>query len=138
MMRLAVFSFLLAITGGCNASGAAVPPLDGSEWKLVRVDGKSAARPDKARIAFRDGELHANAGCNGMGGPYRLNGTQLIAGPLMQTEMYCEGEVWKQEKALSALLVGVPQIVFDDRHLTLISSGHRAELERVNLPQPAP
>ena len=65
-----------------------------------------------------------------MGGPWRVDGGRLIAGPLVQTQMYCEGPVWDQEKAVGALLAAAPRFSVGGDVMTIESSGHSAELRR--------
>ena len=65
-----------------------------------------------------------------MSGAWRTEGERLIAGPLTQTEIYCEGPRWHQEKALGALLAAAPRFALEGDTLTLQSSGHSAELRR--------
>lgn len=101
-----------------------------SQWRFVAIDGEKPAS-DKAQLHFKGDELGANVGCNGMGGPWRIEDGRLVAGPLAQTEMYCEGPVWPQERATSALLVAAPELLIDGDRLVLRSRGHFAELERV-------
>ncbi len=105
--------------------------LAGSRWALQRIDGEAPSDPAKARLSFERGHLAASAGCNSLGGPWRIDGLRLIAGPLVQTEMYCDGPVWEQERALSALLAAGPVITREGDTLTLVSSGHRARLARI-------
>lgn len=131
MSRFSLLCALAALTAACSGPRASVPPIEGSEWKLLRIDGTEAAIPERARLTFHKGRIGANVGCNGIGGPYRIEGTQLLAGPLAQTGMSCEGPVWNQEKALGALLVGAPQMSLDGNRMTLVSNGHDAQFERI-------
>ena len=131
MKRLAVLASLVALSGCVAANGASQSALTGSEWQMLAIDGDAAANLDQARLSFAVDTLGASVGCNRMGGNYHVNGDRLIAGPLTQTEMYCEGPVGSQEQALSALLVAAHEIRLAGNRLTLISSGHRAEFARV-------
>ena len=98
---------------------------------VVSIDGVAPAS-DKAKLTFEDDSIGANVGCNGMGGPWRVSEGRLIAGPLIQTQMYCEGPVWGQEKAIGALLAGAPELDVANNRLVLKSSGHTAELTRAD------
>ena len=131
MKRLALLAPLIALSGCVAASGASQSALSDSEWQMLAIDGDAAANLEQAKLGFSADTLGASVGCNRMGGNYHVNGDRLIAGPLTQTEMYCEGPVWGQEQALSALLVAAPEIRLVGNRLTLISSGHRAEFARV-------
>ena len=131
MRRLAALAMLAALSGCVAAASGSTSALVGSEWQLIAIDGDPAANRDRAKLSFAADSLGASVGCNRIGGNYRVEGNRLIAGPLTQTEMYCEGLVWGQEQALSALLVGAPEMRMTDGRLTLVSSGHRAEFARV-------
>ena len=129
---LAVLGGLFLVSaslGGCAGRAVAVGPLQGTQWQFVTIDGARAVS-EQARLGFLKDAISASAGCNSMGGNWRIEGDRLIAGPLMQTEMYCEGPVWVQEQAVSALLVSAPQFSLSGARLTLKSSGHSAELVR--------
>lgn len=122
---------LLALTAlsACAAAQAGGPAsLTDSQWRFVTIDG-AAPVSDKASLAFHKDRLSANVGCNGMGGPWRIEGRRLIAGPLISTKMFCEGRM-EQETAISTLLSGGPGLTVDGDRLTLSSAGHSAELVR--------
>jgi heat shock protein HslJ len=104
--------------------------LVGSEWRFTAIDGAAAAS-DKAKITFDADRLGATVGCNRMNGPWRVEKGRLIAGPLMQTKMFCGGTVGEQEQAAGALLVSAPEVTLKGDRLTLTSHGHSAELARI-------
>ena len=132
VMRIRLGLALLSLlTAACAAPEDGATDLAGSQWMLERIDGDVPATPARARLSFERERLAASAGCNAIGGPWRVEGLRLIAGPLVQTEMYCEGPVWEQEKALSALLAAAPVMTREGDLLTLVSSGHRVRLARV-------
>ena len=130
-MRRLVLLVLPLLAAGCVAASRPAAPLAGTSWRLLAIDGQPAALLDKAGISFDSETVSAGVGCNRMGGAYHVDRQRLFAGPLVQTEMYCEGAVWGQEQALSALLAGAPQIDLSAERLTLVSSGHRAEFSRI-------
>jgi heat shock protein HslJ len=135
MRRMILFltSFLALAAAGCVAQAGPGHVLGGSEWRFLSIDGETAASKT-ARLKFEDERLGANVGCNGIGGPWRVENGRLFAGPLAQTEMYCAGPVWEQEQSTSALLVAAPEIALDGDRMMLRSRGHVAELERINPP----
>lgn len=100
-------------------------------WRLVEIDGRPA-QPDARcspdvdcpQIVFtrtaddgaEDGGPHVRGftGCNSFGGPVRLEGGRLSAGPLVQTEIGCAADVVHQEaRLLSALSAPAPVVVED-------------------------
>jgi heat shock protein HslJ len=108
---------------------AANPPaLSGSQWRFITIDG--APPLGETTLSFEAARLSANAGCNRMAGAWRREGGKLIAGPLMATKMFCEGTM-DQERAVSELLDGSPELTIANNRMTLASSAHSAELERM-------
>lgn len=131
-MRRVVLAVLpWSLLSACAAANPSQAGLANSTWRFVSIDG-AAPVSGKAQLTFEDDRLGANVGCNGMGGPWRLEGKRLIAGPLAQTQMYCEGPVWNQEKAIGALLAGAPEYHVETDRMVLKSSGHSAELQRAD------
>lgn len=129
-MRNAVPSLVLAIgLAACSAGNEGASHLADSTWQFTSIDDAKPVSGD-AVLSFKPDSIGANVGCNGMGGPWRIEEGRLIAGPLTQTEMYCEGPVWEQEKAVSALLAGAPRLEIQEDTLVLKSSGHSARLQR--------
>lgn len=133
-MRFAVP--LLLLLSGCVAQASPAHHLTGSEWRFVTIDGEQAASP-RAALSFGNGQLSGTIGCNRLNGDWRVDNGRLIAGPFAQTRMLCTGPVWDQEQAASALLVAAPELTMDGDTLTLQSSGHSAQLERIDPARPA-
>lgn len=125
-------SILLAfiLLAGCAVGPGSNHALTGTSWRFVAIDGDQPVSSN-AKLQFEADRLGANVGCNGMGGNWRVENGRLIAGPLMQTEMYCEGQVWDQEQAVGALLAAAPVLEHLEDRLVLKSSGHSAELVRI-------
>ena len=115
-----------------SLSGCAAPTAGGSSllaetrWRFTAIDGAPPVSP-VAHLEFHSDRIGAKVGCNGMGGPWRIEHGRLIAGPLVSTEMWCEGKM-EQERAVSALLVAAPEIKVGAAHMKLTSGGHSAEL----------
>ena len=128
-MRIAAPFLALALLGCAGQTSATT--LTSSEWRFTAIDG-SAPAWSEAVLSFQADRLNGNVGCNRMGGPWRLENGRLIAGPLMQTKMACEGAVGEQEQSVSALLVSAPEVTLDGDRLTLRSSGHSADFTRVS------
>lgn len=131
MRRLVFATITLSLLSACAAAKGHQASLANSTWRFVSIDGAAPASA-KAKLTFKDDNIGANVGCNGMGGPWKIEAGRLIAGPLMQTQMYCEGPVWGQEKAIGALLAGAPQVSVETNRMVLKSSGHSAELARAD------
>ena len=87
--RLALMTVILS---GCAATSP--PPFDGTEWLSTAVTEDGADRPlvdgTRIRLSFTDGELAASAGCNTMGGAYRIEEGLLVVEGGGMTEMGCD------------------------------------------------
>ena len=118
----------LVLLAGCAAPAAGGSSLADSRWRFTAIDG-AAPVADDAHLEFHADRLGARVGCNGMGGAWRIDGGRLIAGPLISTQMYCEGRM-EQERAVSALLSGGPTLSVAGDRMTLKSTAHSAELIR--------
>lgn len=122
--RLIAVAVLLTGCGAATPSDAGAP-LDGSEWLSIAVTDDGTDRPlvdgTQIRLSFTDGQLGATAGCNSLGGPYRIeDGLLLFEGGGM-TEMGCDDERHAQDDWLVGLLSSRPTIAVRDDKLTLTS-----------------
>lgn len=126
----------LALLGACATASPAPPPLENTAWRFERIDG-AAPVSNRARLEFLPGRISASAGCNGLGGEWRLEGSRIVTGPFMSTRMYCEG-LMDQERAVSALLSASPAWRMAGNRLELQAAGHRAVLMRVSPPPRRP
>lgn len=127
---MAVPILTLAALSACSAQGDHVDLAD-TTWRFIEIDGARPASSD-AQLVFADDRLGADVGCNGIGGPWRVENDRLIAGPLEQQAAPCDGAVWGQEKAVGALLAAAPIFDVDGDTMTIKSSGHTAELRRTD------
>ncbi len=112
---------------GCTTPAEPTVGLSGTSWQVITIDGTPAA--EGSMLAFADDNLSASAGCNRIGGTWSVTGSTLTTGPLMATEMYCEGRM-EHEAALGTLLQGGAAIAVDGNRLALTGSGHRLEAVR--------
>jgi heat shock protein HslJ len=80
--------------------------LDGTRWNVVELNGEPVTGDAQGTLDFADGMVTGTAFCNGFGGAYELDGTELTFGDLAQTLMAClepEG-VMELESAYMAAL----------------------------------
>lgn len=115
---------VLALTA---CSGMPGPTLDGSEWLSTAVTEDGADRPlvdgTRIRLGFTDGQLGASAGCNTMGGGYRIEGGRLVFEGGGMTEMGCDDERHAQDDWLFEFLGSQPSVAQEGDKLTLTSGG---------------
>lgn len=112
----------------CNAAGS-VPParLEGRTFLSVEVTVNGAPRPlvagTRVQLSFNDGNLGASAGCNHIGGAYRLDGGRLVTDSMAMTEMGCDPARHAQDEWLSSFLGSRPEVRLNGAELVLDGGG---------------
>jgi len=122
LLLTALFALALVLT----ACSPAKPDISGG-WKLVSYGDSANPTPAlpnvDAVIAFENGQLSGNFGCNGFGGEYQLNGDQITFNGIMSTLMYCEETSAQEQGALAILSDNAPlQIQLKADSLTIASA----------------
>jgi heat shock protein HslJ len=116
---LAVLAFLTA------ACSPAAMSLADREFLSINVTDGGAARPlvagTRIRLDFRGSDLGASAGCNSIGGSYRIEGGRLVFEGGGMTEMGCDQERHAQDDWLIQLLASNPTVRLVGNDLTLES-----------------
>jgi heat shock protein HslJ len=100
------------LTAACGSSSTG-----GTGSQPPGVEGRTFVG-EEVRIEFRNGEISAWAGCNTMGGDYRIDGDRLVVGELAMTQMACPDRPDRDEW-LSSLLSASPEVGLDGDELTL-------------------
>jgi heat shock protein HslJ len=124
----AVFALTLAlVAAGCILGGSPVS-VDGHDFLSTAVTQGGVARPlvdgTRIRIGFADGRISASAGCNSMGGSYRVDGGLLVLdGGLAMTEMGCDPPRHAQDDWLAAFLASRPALRLSGNELALEGGG---------------
>ena len=126
---LALSALAALLLPACTTAGAAAAPIAGTTWSFVLIDGQKPVS-GRAALTINAKSLSADAGCNGMGGDLTITSDRLMTGPIISTQMYCDG-VMEQEQALGALLGASPHYKVVGDTLTLTAPGHSAKLARV-------
>jgi heat shock protein HslJ len=121
--RLASVPLIAIVLAACSAGpGAGV---DGREFLSTSVtdDGAPMAlvAGTRIRLAFSDGQLAASAGCNSIGGDYRIEDGVLVFEGGGMTEMGCDPDRSAQDEWLVALLGSRPTAALDGADLVLTS-----------------
>jgi heat shock protein HslJ len=95
LILLTLTALLLSACGAASAGD----PLDGTSWKLAATAGKPALPGTNVTIKFEDGQAGGEAGCNGYGGAYEVDGEKLSFRDVVSTLMLCTapGGVMEQE-----------------------------------------
>ena len=133
--QIALLSTLLAACGAVSQ-----PTLDGTEWLSTAVTDDGADRPlvdgTRIRLGFTDGQLAASAGCNTIGGDYRIDAGRLAFEGGSMTEMGCDEDRHAQDDWLLGLLASQPAIVRDGDKLTLTSGAVVVALQDREVAEP--
>ncbi len=124
----ALAAVALPLLAACTTAGASPKPITGTTWSFVTIDGQKPIS-GKAAITIQESSLSASAGCNGLGSDLTITPDRLMVGPIISTQMYCDG-VMEQEHAVGELLGASPQYRVDGDTLTLTAPGHSAKLVR--------
>lgn len=115
--------FLLA---ACSATTPISADPGSTRWTFVAIDGQPPVS-SKAELTFQEHRISANVGCNGMGGDLKFEKGRIIVGPIISTEMFCDG-LMEQERAVAELLAGSPQLFVENGRMLIHSDKHMAEL----------
>ena len=113
---------LLALTA-CSSTPQST--LDGTEWLSTAVSEDGGDHPlvegTQVRLGFAEGQLSASAGCNSMGGAYRVDDGRLILTGGAMTEMGCDEPRHSQDEWLFGFLGSQPTVAQEGDKLTLSS-----------------
>ena len=124
-------SIALVVAGlalaGCSAVGSPASPsaaasLEGRTFISTSVTGRDLVPGTTIRLAFKDGRLGVNAGCNQIGGAYSVTEGRLQLGSMMSTEMGCDQALMTQDGWVSSFLGGATVALAGDS-LTLGNGG---------------
>ncbi|GAA2159810.1 heat shock protein HslJ [Humibacillus xanthopallidus] len=104
--------------GACGSSSS--PDLNGKSYTSTQVTGHELVAGSTVTLAFADGRISANAGCNTMNGAATWDtGKLVVPGPLASTMMACSDELMKQDQWVSSFLTSSPALKLDGDTLTL-------------------
>ena len=142
MKRLAAPLVLVVLLAAC---GGGAPPggstaLDGRAFLSTSVTERGADRPlvdgTQIRISFDDGQIGASAGCNTMGGTYRIEDGVLVFEGGSMTEMGCDEARHAQDDWLIEFLGSRPAITQSGSELQLSSEGTVITLQDAEVADP--
>ena len=125
---IALGTVALPLLAACTTAGATPTVIAGTTWSLVTIDGQKPVS-SRAAITLEAQAISADAGCNGMGSSLQITPDRLLVGPIISTQMFCDG-VMEQERAVGKLLGASPHYKVEGETLTLTAPGHSAKLVR--------
>ena len=119
LLTLAIIALTIS---ACSGAGTNPPvDLDGTSWTLTTLNGRPVLEGSLPTLAFEDGQVSGNGSCNGFGGEYAQDGSELTIGPLMSTLMACiPQEITDQESAYFAALAKVAGFAIENGELHLL------------------
>lgn len=114
---------ILGVAAGCSAAGVAA--LADRQFLSTQVTDGGAPRPlvagTRIRLNFSPKDLGASAGCNSIGGTYRIDGGRLVFEGGGMTEMGCDPDRHAQDDWLVTLLGSRPAVRLTGNDLVLES-----------------
>lgn len=129
-MKRMIVSLILLTTLLLSACGAlsGSDPLAGTSWVLDSYLGNPALPGTNVTIQFQDGQAGGQAGCNGYGGAYEVNGNEITFTDVASTLMLCTGPegVMEQEAQFLGSLNEVVRFELSDNELQLIRADGQA------------
>jgi heat shock protein HslJ len=97
---------LVVLTTGCLPSSTDAVALDGTHWNVVELAGEPVDSEAEGTLDFYDDDVTGTAFCNGFGGSYDRDGSELTFGEQERTVMACiepEGVMELESAYLEAL-----------------------------------
>jgi len=124
LSRLGLAAVVLGVIAGC--AGAAPDALGGRTFlstTVLEADGPRELVPGTHLVITfgDDGHLSVSAGCNTMGGSYRIDGDRLRVTEVATTEMGCDAPHQAQDEWLFAFIGSEPTATLDGDDLTMTS-----------------
>lgn len=106
--------------------------LAGTRWSIAAIDGRPVRlEPRVNQIRFTTDRIEGRAGCNSLGGTYRLTRDGLLRpGPIMATQMACPSPVMKVESHVLAVLASPARLRWGRDTLTLANKAGSVTLRR--------
>ncbi len=112
------FAMLFMVLASCMGDLGA--GLDGTSWRLISLGSRPALPGGAPTLAFENGGVSGNSGCNSFGGEYKVRGGQIEFDQIFSTLMACaENERMEQETLYMQMLGQVDQYALTGGQLIL-------------------
>jgi heat shock protein HslJ len=134
MRKLALLSLIALVATACLGSDFA-DSVEGS-WQMTSgtIDGEEIPLLDShpVTITFEGDQVSGTAACNGYGGTFDLDGSEITINELAMTEMACVPEEIMETEAMFATAISrVETVAFDDQ-MTLSGEGVQLVFESLD------
>ena len=108
---LTLLIITLAVSACSAQNGGQSPASIIGPWKLTAYGPGGAPTPaiegvDAGLTFNEDGTVTGSAGCNGLGGDYKIEGDQIRFGEFVSTAMACDDPIMSQEEAAHQVMTG--------------------------------
>lgn len=117
----------LLLLGACGADDVGSTPtdddLDGRTFVATDIDGDGIVEGSQIVIAFEDGTLVAQAGCNTQRTTYAVDDGVLVTGVMAATLMACDDALMSQDQLIAEIITGDPTLALDGDRLTIEGAG---------------
>ena len=108
-IRTVVLVATALLVVACASSGTPSPApasLESRTFLSTQIQGHDLVAGTHVRLAFKDGQVGINAGCNLMSGAYQIVDGRLVVGNMVTTEMGCEAPLMAQDQWVGAFVSG--------------------------------
>jgi heat shock protein HslJ len=112
--------------------------LDGTEWELVSINGRSPLANSRTTLSFNDGNAGGYAGCNNYGGAYTATAAGTITMPeiaMNQADCHEPEGIMAQESAFMAALWQVASYTLTADQLEIVTADGATTLTVAPFPQ---
>ena len=111
---------VMTLTAGCSAASFSLTDREFLSTAVVDGGAPLALAPGtRIRLTFQATDLGVSAGCNHIGGAYRIDGGRLVFEGVAMTEMGCDPQRDRQDQWLIAFLTSKPAVQLLGTDLTL-------------------
>jgi heat shock protein HslJ len=123
LLSLIILSTLLL--SACGSMGK--NPLNGTSWRLTSLGNMGLVPGAHITLAFKDGQVSGNSGCNSYGGEYQVKGDQIKFKQMVSTLMACADPAMMEQESLFLQFMGDAQgFELTDRQLQIFRSDGEA------------
>jgi heat shock protein HslJ len=120
-------------------AGTLADALDGATYVSTAAEGQDLVEGSSVRLAFEDGRLAVDAGCNTQSAAYAVTEGRLAwTGPPIGTRMACPDDLMAQDAWVAGLLVEGLDATLDGDDLILSAGDVVLHLRREPAERPTP
>ncbi len=136
MSRVLVALIAATVLAACSSSGAAVPSLEGTSWRVEDLAGESVpGEGPEGTLEFPEaGKVAGRAFCNRYFGKVKISGSSIQFGPIGSTKMACAEPAMALESRFLTALEKAKRYTLEGSALLVFFSGSEKPLRFVRKP----